>query len=176
MWRERRDVRQFIFEPGFTESADKLRERLTCLLFLRVNRCQFPDDLLSVSSRDLARNKTIRGCIGVGRTTQNNLEHRSRVRALSFHGSQEPDVGDMVMTARVEAAADLDLDVVAICDVAHAVVALSVQPTGEAPGRRDIQLAGVRSRTCRDVCQSIGPCLGQAEAFEILIQGLEVGV
>ncbi len=100
------------------------------------------------------------------------MRHRA-VADLAAH-AVEADVGDVMLAAGVEAARDLDLEILdRLVELEVAGLDAAPQLGGEAARRRDAELAGVGARAGGDVDQRRGAGKRQADGGEIAVERRE---
>ena len=127
--------------------------------------------------RHRANRKTVGAGIILPFATEENLEVGDHVVALLAAHSVEAEIGNVVLAAGIEAAADFDAQ--AANDFIHLGVLRSktfAQFAREATGSGDSQFAGVCARARSNINDRFGDGRCEFRLFQFRIHGGEVGV
>ena len=138
------EVLEQLAHASLADASDEGLEALALLALADVQAAQPLDRVGDRLRRHRESGQSIGRGVSLGLPAQDDLEVRHRAIADLAAHPVEADVGDVVLAARVEAARDLDLEVLdRVVELEVASLDAAPQLGGEPARRRDAELAGV---------------------------------
>ncbi len=174
---DRSEVLEHTFDFAFAGALDKSLEAFVPLAFLHEALGETGDDRGYILGRHSRHRQTEGAGVLQPLTPQHNLEVGYGDAADLAADAVEADVGGVVLSARVEASADLDPQ--AFYGFVERVGALG-QPAAqlgrEAARRGDAELAGVGARAGGDVEDGTRTRQTQSEFFQVGVESRQIGL